>query len=190
MLLAAILAVSCRPIADSRTPASVVAFAGVVERGATFVYTLSPTLTFRLIPLGEDWEIWVGDLASGDDNYAQWVTPPLYGVNVRQIQGWHFRNQENSGPNAPGAENVNAPQHIRPFCFTLSRADHDQAMRWWNEQRSSGLVADTAFDFATGVGLLTITELVLGNLTVGEQAWIERMAFHVEIDTATPCPPF
>lgn len=117
------------------------------------------------------------------------MTPPFFGVNDRQIEGWHFRNQDNSGPNRPGVGNVNAPQHIRRFCFTLSAADYERALLWREARMASGPAAASDFDFATGTGILTITALTLGNLTPGERAWIEQMMFHAVIDISTPCPP-
>ena len=61
------------------------------------------------------------------NDYAAVVTPPYRGVNQLQLYGWHFRNADNSGPNAAGPKNLNAPQELRSFRFVLSREDFEDA---------------------------------------------------------------
>ena len=46
------------------------------------------------------------------------------GTNHRLLEGWHFRNQANTGPNEG---DVNAPQREREFDFVLTPADYEQA---------------------------------------------------------------
>ena len=106
-------------------------------------------------------------------------------MNAMQIDGWHFRNQDNSGPNQPGPLNVNAPQHVRAFRFVTTRADFDAAVQaldvlLWPGNWSGERVAAATESFETipdAPGELTIDDLELGNLVIGEQAWIERMRF-------------
>ena len=44
------------------------------------------------------------------------LTPPWHFVpNAREIEGWHFRNAANTGPNDGS---VNAPQELREFIFS------------------------------------------------------------------------
>jgi hypothetical protein len=44
------------------------------------------------------------------------LTPPWHSVpNPREIEGWHFRNADNIGPNDGS---VNAPQELREFIFS------------------------------------------------------------------------
>jgi hypothetical protein len=56
--------------------------------------------------------------------------------------------------------------------------------------RQAGQLPPAAFAFPTATGVLTITDLVLGNLVAGETAWIERMTFDVTLNLSTPCAPF
>jgi hypothetical protein len=181
------------PGATTQTPSTeeaTITSTGTVVRGTTLDILLAPDLAFRLIPYGEDWEIWVGDPAQPEANYSQPLTPPLRGVNDRQIEGWHFRNADNSGPNLPGDQNVNAPQAIRRFCFARDPASFAQAISWAEARRDGTLAPAEAFSFVTSPGVLTITGLTLGNLVEGERAWIERMDYEVRLDLATPCMPF
>lgn len=55
--------------------------------------------------------------AGRDENLAR-LTPPLHGPNPCDIEGWHFRNADNTGPNEAGDGNVNAPQREREFLFS------------------------------------------------------------------------
>ncbi len=126
-----------------------------------------------------------GDMA----NFAAVLTPPLYGVSARHLEGWHFRNRDNTGPNAVGDKNVNAPQTTRPFCFVLTPDAWTPATDWL-AARQAGQPPPAEFAFPTATGVLTITDLVLGNLVMGETAWIERMAFDVTLNLSTPCAPF
>ena len=181
----------CVPIrATPSVSPSPAVFSGTVARGAVYTHTLSATLLFGLVPYGQDWEIWIGEPGQPDVNFAAALTPPLHGVNARQIEGWHFRNRDNSGPNAPGTQNVNAPQAVRPFCFAVDAAGAHRATAWVQQRLAGGAPPGASFDFATASGVLTITHLALGNLAVGERAWIEQMDFAVALDWAAPCIPF
>ena len=166
-------------------------FSGRVERGEVFEQQIAPNLVFRLIPLAQDWEIWIGDSTDSGHNFSDVVTPPLYGINPRQIEGWHFRNSDNSGPNQAGEKNVNAPQYERRFCFVLNEADYQAAYAWLDAHKGataqvSGTVESRYQMAERATGAVSIRELVLGNLD-GERAWIERMEFGVEITVPGEC---
>ncbi len=45
------------------------------------------------------------------------ITPPRMGPNPRDLAAWHLRNASNTGPNAPGPDNVNAPGAARSVLF-------------------------------------------------------------------------
>ncbi|MGH1423966.1 MAG: hypothetical protein ACRBBU_04515 [Pseudooceanicola sp.] len=66
-------------------------------------------LIFDPIPFG--WRIGIAD-ANGLD--LSDGTTPRFGVSPRDLVGWHFRNQANTGPNTG---DVNAPQHRRDIAF-------------------------------------------------------------------------
>jgi hypothetical protein len=165
-------------------------FTGTVVRGRLFTQNLAPNLTFQLIPLEAGWEIWVGDPTIAHDpspNFAMPVTPPFSGINARQIEGWHFRNLDNSGPNEAGEKNVNAPQELRPFCFVGNHGDFQSVQKAF----AAGLpaLADAVVTGAFPIykGTLTINELTLGNLLPDQQAWIEEMSFTVTLNLDQPC---
>ncbi len=162
---------------------------GLVTRGERFAWSLLGGLAFELRPLLQGWVIWIGDPARPEEYYAAVATPPFHGPNPTLIQGWHFRNADNTGPNAPGPKNVNAPQHTRRFRFVLDKARFDTAMETlavvlWPGDRGPAEV-DAARDAFRAIeradGTLQITDLELGNLVAGERAWIERARFMVHL---------
>ncbi len=162
---------------------------GAVARGERFARPLPGGLAFELRPLLGGWVIWIGDPARPEENYAAVATPPFRGPNPTLIQGWHFRNADNTGPNAPGPKNVNAPQHSRGFRFVLDKARFDTAMETlavvlWPGERGPAEV-DAARDAYRAIekadGTLQITDLELGNLVAGERAWIERARFTLRL---------
>ena len=166
-------------------------FEGKVSRNQVFEKEISDDLLFRLDPISEGWQIWVGDHANTDSNFSGIATPPFHGMNARYIEGWHFRNSDNSRPNEAGEKNVNAPQYERGFCFVLNEDDYQTSYYWLNEQllpEEEQEENKKKFELVQRKsGLLTITELELGNLEVGERAWIEHMGFEVELDLSDDC---
>jgi len=175
-------AAAAETAAESSEP---ITLAGEVIRGASYAVKLIKGLEFRLKPIEFGWLIWVGDPARPDDNYAAIVTPPFHGPNDTVIEGWHFRNSDNTGPNEPGSKNLNVPQERRSFRFVITRAAYESAraaldIMLWPSGRTAAEIeaAGERWDsVATASGELMITELELGNLVPGKQAWIEGMAF-------------
>jgi hypothetical protein len=115
---------------------------------------------------------------AGRDEDLSRLTPPLHGVpNPRDIEGWHFRNADDSGPNEPGDRNVNAPGERREFIFSPAvglTIDGPGAGR-------SVSPADVDSVGAFGRGTLTILDARLGHIRSGERAAIERMRFEVDL---------
>jgi hypothetical protein len=105
-----------------------VTFSGEVLKGRSFEKTIRANLFFRLVPQELGWTILIGSKADAANNFCGVVTPPYRGINALQIEGWHFRNSANTGPNEAGPKNVNAPQELREFYFVLSEADYRNAM--------------------------------------------------------------
>lgn len=149
-------------------------FSGEIRRGETFSRPLPGGLAFHLVPESQNlgWQIVVSPASGPEENFARY-TPPFHFVpNPRFIEGWHFRNADNTGPNAVGEKNVNAPQKIRDFIFS---PDVGHGIDWPLTQDDVERIA------RDGRGALEITGLELGNLIPGERAWIESMRFRVEI---------
>ena len=163
---------------------------GEVSRGDTLVHQFDhdgARYEFRLVPMGGGWTIWIGDPMQRDQNYVTAVTPPLRGVNPAVIQGWHFRNKDNTGPNEPGNGNVDAPQMERGFAFVRDGAGYQAAQEaleilLWPGDRQEEEVRNAEDRLALVPrieGTMWIEALELGNLVAGEQAHIERMAFRI-----------
>jgi len=85
-------------------------FSGAVHRGETWRHALGSGLEFPLTPMAGvsqgAWDIGIWPRDSVPIDYACVVTPPFRSTNARDIEGWHFRNQDNTGPNTG---DVNAP---------------------------------------------------------------------------------
>ena len=149
-----------------------VAFKGTVIRGHEVSRTFGPGFVLVLTPSDFGWEIVVRDGRPGE-NIAR-LTPTFHGVpNPRDLEGWHFRNIDNSGPNDGG---VNAPQKQRRFIFSpeVGRSIHypptpDQVSQLEH----------------AGQGELFITSMELGSLERGKRAHIKQMAFSVALSWPT-----
>jgi hypothetical protein len=167
-------------------------FTATIARGGSLTQVVLPDLVFKLIPYQEDWEIWVGNSTAADPlaNYSAPVTPPFSGINARQIEGWHFRNAGNSGPNNAGEQNINAPQELRTFCFVRNQAGFERAQMALAAGLPALAEAVAKEEFPTYKGTLTISELTLGNLLPEQRAWIEQMTITVTLHLDQPCDLF
>jgi hypothetical protein len=151
-------------------------FSGEVREGQVFEKPFGSGFHFRLEPRPFGWEIIVRYLR-GEENIAR-LTPPFHSVpNPREIEGWHFRNSDNSGANEPGDKNVNAPQGEREFVFS------PEVGRAIQGPGSSGAASEEDVERVRsfGRGRLEIVEYRLGNLKTGERARFEYMRFRVEL---------
>ena len=110
---------------------------------------------------------------------AGW-TPPWHGPNALYIEGWHFRNEDNTGPN-DGA--VNFPTRERGFIFSpkVGRPIPVSIDGYPTMDEICEIERD-------GSGMLTITHMTLGNLGPGKQAYFEEMGFKVTIEIGNNTP--
>ncbi len=168
-------------------------FRGEVARGDTVVHRFKHDgagLEFRLAPVTYGWIIWIGNPELPEQNYVTLATPPFRGISPAIIEGWHFRNADNTGPNLPGPGNVNAPQKERAFAFVMDPSGRREAaealdIMLWPNGRDEAVVEAAEIrwrEIAKAEGKLRVEALELGNLAAGERAWIERMAFAVTIE--------
>jgi hypothetical protein len=118
----------------------------------------------------------VRDSARAEENLAR-LTPPLHGPNPTDIQGWHFRNKANTGPNQG---DVNVPQKERWFIFSREVGRSIQP----KTSEIEITVEDVERVESQGRGALTIEDLVLTPPKAGQQAGIESMRFTVAIEEA------
>ena len=99
------------------------------------------------------------------------LTPPWHFVpNAREIEGWHFRNKDNTGPNDGS---VNAPQEIRDFIFS------PEVGRGIEYNGSATTSEDVARVRAFGRGWLRLDHYELSPPRRGERATIESLTFTV-----------
>jgi hypothetical protein len=134
-------------------------FKGKVLHGQTFSRKFGG-FVFTLLPGdGGDWHI---EISQGQRHGFEGLTGPLHFVpNPTDIEGWHFRNAANTGPNSG---DVNAPGKNRHFLFSPH----------WPRCEASDLKSD-------GQGMLEITDMKLENLKPDEKATITMMAFKVTL---------
>ena len=99
------------------------------------------------------------------------LTPPWHFVpNPREIEGWHFRNAANTGPNDGS---VNAPRTVRGFIFS------PEVGRTIEYNGSNTTEEEVARVEAFGQGTLTILDYDLSPPAPGERARFERLKFVV-----------
>jgi hypothetical protein len=166
-----------------------VSFSGEVLKGQTYEKQLPASLFFRLVPQDLGWTISIGAKDNPENNFCSVVTPPYRGINAIHIEGWHFRNSDNTGPNQVGAKNVNAPQQRRDFQFVLNSGDYRRAfdalqILLWPYSYSKQQIdqADAVHArLPKGSGTLVIRELRLNALEVGKQAGIDLLKMAVEL---------
>ena len=148
----------------------IVTFSGMVQRGENFAFPFSDRFTFELVPIDYGWHIAIRDADLPNEDLAR-LTPPFHFVpNPRFIEGWHFRNQDNTGPNEGS---VNAPQRERDFIFSPKVG---RSIQYPPTAEQVAIVEDD------GRGLLQIMALELGNLEPGQKAHIESMEFEVRLE--------
>jgi hypothetical protein len=162
-------------LADEQAPERAKAvFAGEVRSGESFERAFGPGLSFRLEPEGRGWLIKVRE--DGRDEDLSRLTPPFHFVpNPREIEGWHFRNSDNTGPNEAGEKNVNAPGEVREFIFS------PEVGRTIDGPGANAPPSHEEIDAVAGYGkgTLTILEYRLENLEPGAQAGMQWMRFAI-----------
>jgi hypothetical protein len=149
---------------------------GEVKMGETFEKAFGPAFYFRLEPNAYGWLITLRDERGSED--LSRLTPPFHFVpNPREIEGWHFRNSDNSGPNEPGEKNVNAPGLIREFIFS---PEVGRTIDGPNAKRKPTLEEIEKIQ-RFGRGELRILDYKLGDLVPGKRARFEWMRFEVDL---------
>jgi len=161
---------------------------GEVHRGEKLERDITHGLVLRLVPDDAGWDIEVGPKVPGKDgahDFTDCVNEPLHGITPMQIQGWHFRTDDNTAPRPPDDFLTPGTGSKREFQFVLtaddeskSCADVDQIEHTPNQTDAHRNAATARFGTrARGSGSLTITAMTLGNLRPNQQAWIESLKF-------------
>ncbi len=114
LLLLAAVALDDGRLCEARAGQEVAQISGLVAAGDSFVRPFVDRFTFHLSPIEKGWEVVIREHGR-EENLAR-LTPPWHFVpNPRYIEGWHFRNSDNTAPNDGS---VNAPQSVREFIFS------------------------------------------------------------------------
>jgi hypothetical protein len=143
---------------------------GEVIRGDTFFRSTPSGWILRLTPArdGAGWFLSVSVKGREAEDLSR-LTPPWHFVpNPREIEGWHFRNAANTGPNDGS---VNAPQQLREFIFS---PEVGRSIDYDGSATSSENVAKVR---SFGRGWLFITRYALTAPRAGERAGFESLAF-------------
>ncbi|OWU86386.1 hypothetical protein ATO6_06090 [Oceanicola sp. 22II-s10i] len=125
-----------------------------LEAGERQAIGFGPGLVLVFDPAPHGWSARVTDAARRD---ISGMSAPRFGVDPRDLAGWHFRNAANTGPNAG---DVNAPQSARDIRFDPGLAG-TAGVR-------PGEPADA--DAAPGRGLLVLRDVVLTPPEAGQRA--------------------
>ena len=148
-------------------------FNGSLKAGERFERSFGGRFVFSLEPIDSGWEIRVSERGR-TENIAR-LTPPFHFVpNSRYIEGWHFRNEDNTGPNN-GC--VNAPQEEREFIFSPEVGETIGGP----QARYSVSPGEVDRVEAFGRGDMGITHLKLSPLIENEKARILAMEFQCKI---------
>lgn len=141
---------------------------GTARRGEKFIETTPAGWIIALAPISEGWFLSVTMKGRETEDLAR-LTPPWHFVpNAREIEGWHFRNADNTGPNDG---RVNAPQELREFIFSPSVGRE-------LEYNGSGTTAEDVEKVrAFGRGWLFIEKYALTPPRRGERAAFEMISF-------------
>jgi hypothetical protein len=174
------------------TPSLSIRLRGEVHRSEKFEREIGRDLVFRLIPDEYGWDIEVGP-KDRTDNYMDCVNGPLHGITPYQIEGWLFRNDDNTANRKPSELMTPGIGEKREFQFVLtardqerSCADLDRMEHIYDDKAPDRIAATSHFgEHAGGDGSVTITSMTLGHLNPGAQAWIESMRFEATFSFRT-----
>jgi hypothetical protein len=142
---------------------------GSVRAGVPFQAPFGERFAFVLAPIDNGWSIEVRERGR-DENLAR-LTPPWHFVpNPRDIEGWHFRNADNTAANDGS---VNAPAELREFYFS---PEVGRSLDYLGSATPPETI-DSVMAF--GRGQLTVQEHELTPPGVGERASFRAMSFQV-----------
>ncbi len=156
----------------------VAVFSGEVDDGRTFTKSFGKSFLFVLQPKEKGWLIAVYRKNNLKDSLAS-LTPPMHGPNPLFIEGWHFRNETNTGENDGS---VNVPQRERLFIFSPTVPSLIRSGK--AREISSIKDLDPIADF--GRGELGILDFRLADLEPGQRARMVWLKFQVCLSWRDP----
>ena len=147
-----------------------IAFKGGVRAGERFEHPFGERFLFVLEPSEFGWLVAVYERGRQEDLAR--LTPPFHFVpNPTEIEGWHFRNEDNTGSNDGS---VNAPQREREFIFSSEVGRSIGGPAAHNQPTPEEVERVRSF----GRGGLYIDQLKLSPPKRGHRATILEMRFH------------
>jgi hypothetical protein len=151
-------------------------FTGEISAGTPFLRYFGNGFAFHLKPMPQGWMLSITD-ERGTEDISRFTPPWHFTPNPRDIEGWHFRNADNTGPNEAGDKNVNAPGNVREFLFSpeVGRTIGGPEATSYPTNEEMKRIEQY------GKGVLTILDSRLGNLLPNQQARFEWMRFQVEM---------
>jgi hypothetical protein len=168
LLVVSVAGIQAAPRCEAEPGRKVEQIQGTVRRGDTFQQLTPSGWILRLTPVAEGWFLRVTVRGREREDLAR-LTPPWHFVpNARQIEGWHFRNLDNTGPNDGS---VNAPQELREFIFS------PQVGRAIEYDGSATTAEDLEKVRSFGRGWLFIESYRLTPPGKGERAAFESLTF-------------
>jgi hypothetical protein len=141
---------------------------GEVGKGAKFSRLTPAGWIVRLAPVEEGWILQIAIRDHEAEDLSRFTPPWHFVPNPRQIEGWHFRNADNTGPNDGS---VNAPQELRDFIFSPAVG------RGIEYSGSATTEEEVAQIRSFGRGWLFIESYRLTPLRKGERAAFESLRF-------------
>ena len=120
------------------------------------------------------------------DDLGDIANPPVHGNLLFFIHGWQYRNKDNTGESI---DSHNPLKYKKQFQFLLNENYYKEASRYYvclypasdctKSDPSANKIDITKIP--RSVGIVTITDLKLGNLIPNQLAWIDHMNFEVKI---------
>jgi len=168
LVLSTVGAQTTVPRCDSEPGRQADRIRGEVSRDAKFSHLTPAGWILRLVPVQGGWFLQITSKGREAEDLSR-LTPPWHFVpNAREIEGWQFRNADNTGPNDGS---VNAPQELREFIFS------PQVGRGIEYNGSATTGEDVAKVRSFGRGWLFIESYRLTPARKGERAAFESLTF-------------
>jgi len=148
-------------------------FSGSIKAGQRFEHPFGDRFIFALEPMQYGWEISVYEKGRKTD-LAE-LTLPLHGPNPTDIEGWHFRNEDNTG--SSNEHDAAIGNDIREFVFSPEVGKTINAPESTNEITEDDIDRIDAF----GQGELKIMHMKLSSPQLHGTANFEQMNFHCKL---------
>jgi hypothetical protein len=141
---------------------------GEVIKGKRFSTSTRGGWILKLVPVEGGWFLEITIKGRDNEDLSRLTPPWLFVPNAREIEGRHFRNEDNTGPNEGS---VNAPQELREFIFS------PQVGRGIEYNGSGTTSEDVANVQSFGRGWLHLDEFRLTPPRKGERPCFEWLKF-------------